>query len=73
MIHKGKLPPIVVGELQHVLNNALGPIMLIAAQVGGPDGERIEKAVMKIAEYVKSLEHKTEFSNAPFTDYKGAA
>lgn len=73
MIHKGKLPPIVVGELLHVINNALAPIVLVGAKLNNEDGKRIEQAAFKIANYVRSLETKSEFSNDPFNDYSDKA
>lgn len=68
MKHSGKLPTAAVGEILHVVNNALSPLLLLANKVGGEDGERAEKAVHKIANYIRSLEHKTEFNSCPFED-----
>lgn len=66
MKYNGKIPMAVVGEIQHVVNNALGPIMLRASAIGGEDGEKIEQAVMRIAEYIKSLGEREQWNSNPF-------
>jgi hypothetical protein len=66
MKHSGKLPPAVVGELMHIINNALGLIILNANQVGGEQGAKIEARAFEIANYVKSLGEKEEWNSNPF-------
>jgi len=61
MKHKGKLHPAVVGEIQHVINNALGVIFLL-----GEEDERVMRNAIIIRDYVKALEDKEEFNSNPF-------
>lgn len=76
MKHKGKIPKAVVGELLHVINNALGAIVAHADMVGGEHGKIIEARAMAIAKYVQSLPEKTEWDScrfdAPASDRKAA-
>lgn len=73
MRHSGKLPAAVVGEILHVVNNRLGAVILNANRITHPDAPKlIEEAVMDIAKYLRSLEHKTEFNSNPFEKDKAA-
>lgn len=67
MKHSGKLPRAVVGELQHVLNNALASIIFRANQIeGNVNAAIIEKQAFEMAGYIKSLGEKTEWNSTPF-------
>lgn len=70
MIYKGKLPEAVVGEMKHVINNALSVIFLHSDTLSPENyisgGEEIMKAARAIRAYVASLETKENFNSNPF-------
>ena len=61
MKHTGKLPRAVVGEIQHVVNNALGIIFFALEH-----DERALKSAELIRDYVKDLGEREEFNSNPF-------
>jgi hypothetical protein len=63
MKHTGKLPRAVVGEIHHVINNALNVIVMSAELYVPPvNREIILRQAKIISEYVKSLDDKDDFN-----------